>query len=455
MGMHIRSGEGPAYTEELAAFLAGFRFDDLPREAVHAARRGILDWVGCALAAHRHPTIDVLLAVLRENGGAPQAGVFGRGLRLSRLDAAQANGQMGHLLDFDDTHMGGVILHASSPILPALFALAQTTHVDGRAFLAAYVAGFEAGVRIGQAAPEHHAGGWHLTGTLGTFAAAAAAGRLLGLDAQQMTHALGIAGTQAAGMQQNRGTMCKSFHAGRAASSGLLAALLAQRGFDSSVEIVEGKRGFARIYSRTADPERLRAGLGGDWMITGNGHKPHACGVVLHPAIDAMLQLRAQLAGGVDAIERIELRVHPQVVTITGTLAPSTGLHSKFSIYHSAAVALADGAAGIAQYTDARAADPRVVALRGRITVSVDASLQRDQASAQAWIGARRFEARVEHASGTVSNPMADAAIEAKFRSNAAGALPAAAADATVADAWRFDQLADVAPFAARLEGSP
>jgi 2-methylcitrate dehydratase PrpD len=198
----------------------------------------------------------------------------------------------------------------------------------------------------------------------------------------------------------------------------------------------------------------LRADLGRAWMIAGNGHKPYACGVVLHPAIDAMLDLRAQLAGDVDAIERIEVQVNPSVVAITGTVAPTTGLHSKFSIYHSAAVALVDGAAAIAQYTDARASDPRVTALRDRITVSVDESLQRDQANAQAWVGGRKLEARVAHASGTVQNPMSDAAIEAKFRSNAAGALSPAAVDAVVADAWRFDQLAEVAPFAARLEGS-
>jgi 2-methylcitrate dehydratase PrpD len=451
MALHIRSGDGPAYTEELAAFLAHFDFDQLPAHVIHAARRGILDWVGCALAAHRHPTVEVLLSVLRENGGAAQASVLGRGLRLSRLDAAQANGQMGHLLDYDDTHMGGVILHASSPILAALLPLSQSMPVDGRSFIAAYIAGFEAGVRIGQAAPDHHAGGWHLTGTLGTFAAAAAAGRLLRLDARRMTHALGVAGTQAAGMQQNRGTMCKSFHAGRAAASGLMAALLAQRGFDSSEEIVEGKRGFARIYSRTADLERLRCGLGSDWMIAANGHKPYACGVVLHPAIDAALALRAQLAGDVDRVEHVALQVHPQVITITGTLTPTTGLHSKFSVYHSAAVALIDGAAGIAQYTDARAADPRVAALRERITVTSDDSLRRDQATAQASAGGHRLQARIAHATGTVENPMSDAAIEAKFRFNAAGALAPEAIDAVVADTWAFDQLTDVRAFADRL----
>src|SRR5215472_17645628 len=231
-------------TKTLCTHLAAARFSDLPAAARHEARRGVLDWVGCALAGSRHKTIDTLLAVLHEAGARPQATVLGRDLRLGLLDAPLANGQMGHLLDFDDTHMGGVVLHASSPVLAALFALAERTPVSGAELMLAYAVGFEAGVRSGRTAPGHHRGGWHLTGTLGSIAAGVACGRLLALDAQRLTYAMGIAATQAAGMQQNRGTMCKSFHAGKAAQNGALAALLAQRGFDSSQEIIEGERGF-------------------------------------------------------------------------------------------------------------------------------------------------------------------------------------------------------------------
>jgi 2-methylcitrate dehydratase PrpD len=486
MGMHIRSGDGPAYTQELAAFLATFSYDDLPPVVTQAARRGILDWLGCAFAAHRHPTLDKLLMALSDNGSSNGASVLARQIRLSHTDAALVNGQMGHLLDYDDTHMAGVILHASSPVLAALFSAADMRQVSGRDFIAAYVAGFEAGVRIGQSAPDHHPGGWHLTGTLGTFAAAAAVGKLFGLDAQKMTHALGIAGTQAAGMQQNRGTMCKSFHAGRAASNGLLAALLAEKGFDSSEEIVEGKRGFARIYSKQQALERLTQGLGKEWLIATNGHKPYACGVVLHPAIDAMVALRAQMGhllgdaasesasgaagaghpgaghpgGGLAGagapaagapVDSVEIQVNPQVVTITGTVAPTTGLHSKFSIYHSAAVAMIDGAAGIAQYSDERAADPRVAALRDKITVSVDDTLRRDQATARIVIGGQVFETKVEHATGTADNPMSDAAIEKKFLANAVGAVDGVKAADIVASAWRFDELEDVRDFIAKV----
>ena len=155
--------------------------------------------------------------MLRETSGRPQATVLGRKLKLGLLDAPLANGVMGHVLDFDDTHMGGVVLHTSSPVLAALFALAERTPVGGEQFMLAYAVGFEAGVRSGRTAPGHHKGGWHLTGTLGSIAAGAAGGKLVGLDAQRLTYAIGIAATQAGGMQQNRGTMCKSFHAGKAA----------------------------------------------------------------------------------------------------------------------------------------------------------------------------------------------------------------------------------------------
>ena len=410
-------------TKALCAHLAAARYSDLSAAAQRAARRGVLDWVGCALAGSTHKAIDTLLAVLRETGGRPQATVLGRDLRLGFIDAPLANGQMGHVLDFDDTHMGGVVLHASSPVLPALFSLAERTPVSGADLMLAYAVGFEAGVRSGLTAPGHHKGGWHLTGTLGTIAAAVAAGKLIGLDAQKLAHAMGIAATQAAGMQQNRGTMCKSFHAGKAAQNGVLAALLAERGFDSTEEIIEGRKGFCRIYSDTAAPERLTAGLGESWLIETNGHKPYACGVVLHPLIDAVIAIRNRERIEPAVVSEISLRVHPLVLSITDVLEPATGLQSKFSAVHSAAVALVDGDAGIVQYSDAKAADPAVAALRRKTRAVADEMLRSDEAFATIEAAGKRFDAHVPHASGTAANPMSDAAIEAKFLANATPAI--------------------------------
>ena len=438
-------------TKTLCGHLAAARYEDLPAKAVGEARRGILDWIGCALAGSLHPTVAKLLEVLREAGGSGQATVFAHDLKLGFLDAPLANGQMGHLLDYDDTHMGGVVLHTSSPVLSALFSLAQRAPVSGREFMLAYAVGFEAGVRTGRTAPAHHRGGWHLTGTLGSIAAGAAAGKLLKLDTQRLTYAMGIAATQAGGMQQNRGTMCKSFHAGKAAANGVLAAMLAERGFDSTQEIVEGKRGFCRIYSETADVDQLLAGWGGGWLIETNGHKPYACGVVLHPLIDAAVALRAKSGFDPAAVDEIRLRVNPLVLSITGVVEPSNGLQSKFSVYHSAAVAYAEGAAGVAQYSDAKANDPLLTALRRKVKPVADDTLRNDEARATVAAGARRVEVHVAHASGTVSNPMSDAAIEAKFLANATPVIGAGHAQRVCDSVWSLEKTGDMRELIALL----
>jgi 2-methylcitrate dehydratase PrpD len=431
-------------TKTLCGHFAAAQYGDLSAAAVRETRRGVLDWIGCALAGSGHKTIGTLLSVLQDVSGRPQATVFGRGLKLGLLEAPVANGQMGHVLDYDDTHMGGVVLHTSSPVLAALFALAERKPVSGQDFMLDYAIGFEAGVRTGRTAPGHHKGGWHLTGTLGTIAAGAAAGKLIKLDRQKLTYTLGIAATQSAGMQQNRGTMCKSFHAGKAAANGILSALLAERGFDSTQEIVEGKKGFCRIYSDVAEPEQLTAGLGQGWLIESNGHKPYACGVVLHPMIDAVVALRDRAAIEPTSVDEIAVRVHPLVLSITGVVEPTTGLQSKFSTVHSAAVALIDGTAGIAQYSDAKATDPTVAALRRKVTAMADESLRKDEAYAAITIGGQRHEVHIAHASGTAANPMSDEAIAAKFIANATPAIGRARAERARDIVWSLEQQEDM-----------
>ncbi len=439
---------GLGLTRQFAAFVAAAGYDDLCEDAREAARRGILDWIGCALAGSRHATAHTLIRTLAALNSSEAAPVLGHGRRMGLLEASMANGQMGHILDFDDTHMGGVILHASSPILPALLAVAETRKITGRQLMTAYALGFEAGVRVGRAAPLHHPGGWHLTGTLGTIAAAAAVASVLGLDAGRTTNAIALAATQAAGMQQNRGTMAKSLHAGKAASNGLLAALLAENGYDGSDEILEGKRGFCRIYSAETDEAALLDQLGGRWEIVRNGHKPYACGVVLHPAIDAMIALGNQAGEGAP-ISRIQLQVNPAAISITGVANPRSGLKSKFSLTYTAAVSFLDRAAGVDQFSDAGTARQDVPALASLIEVKAQEELARDQASATVWLaGGERFTHRVEHASGTADNPMSDAALHAKFTANAVPVIGAEAA-ARLSDAiGRLDQIQDVAELA-------
>ncbi|MDB5926777.1 MAG: hypothetical protein JWN13_5713 [Betaproteobacteria bacterium] len=408
----------------LCAYLSACRIEDLPPDVVRSAQRGILDWIGCALAGSDHASLEPLLNVLERLSGRAEATVFGRRLKLGISDAAVANGYMGHVLDYDDTHLGGTILHTSSPVLAALFALSEFQRTNGRDFVLAYVSGFEAGIRCGQASPNHHKGGWHLTGTLGCLAAGVAAGKLLRLDERKLLHALGIAATQAAGMQQNRGTMCKYLHAGRAASGGVLAGLLAQQGFDSATDIIEGDRGFSRIYSDVSVPEALVEELGARWEINRNGYKPYASAAVLHPVTDAMREVRAAaLKSGASiepsTVETIELSVCPYVMSISGVRSPESGMQAKFSVFHTAAVGLLDGDGGVAQYTDERVRDAAVLALRDKVRIAIDDKLRKDQSRAMVVVAGRTHRSTVEHALGTVDNPMDDAAIEAKFFANA------------------------------------
>ena len=433
----------------MCAYLAECRFANLPPEVLRSARRGILDWLGCALAGSDHASLQPLLTVLKRLSGRPDATVFGNRLKLGIAEAAIANGYMGHVLDYDDTHLGGTILHTSSPVLAALFALADAERVNGRDFLLAYVCGFEAGIRCGQASPGHHKGGWHLTGTLGCLAAGVATAKVLGLDPRRLNYALGIAATQAAGMQQNRGTMCKYLHAGKAASAGLLSGLLAQQGFDSAPDIVEGERGFSRIYSDVSVPEALLRDLGAPWEITRNGYKPYASAAVLHPIVDAMREVRAAVlasGGSIEphAVDAIELTVSPYVMSIAGARAPENGMQSKFSVFHTAAVGLLDGDGGVAQYGDQRARDPAVLALRDKVRVTTVEALRKDQCEAIVVISGISHRSVVEHATGTVDNPIDDAALASKFFANAEPVIGRAKAQRVLELVHEVERLTDM-----------
>jgi 2-methylcitrate dehydratase PrpD len=425
-------------------FTAGLQYEQLPEKVRHECKRGLLDWLGCALAGSDTDTVRRLKSALDATGSLPKVQVIGHANKMGVLEAALMNGQMGHVLDFDDTHMDGVVLHTSSPVLSALFSAATLVPCSGQDLMVAYALGFEAGVRIGKASPGHHDAGWHLTGTLGTLAAGMASARLLRLDGSQTNYALGIAATQSAGLQQNRGTMSKSFHAGKAAHNGLLAALLAREGFDSSTEIIEGRKGFSTTFAPRHESTAMTAQLGQTWEILSNGHKPYACGVVLHPLIDGVIALRSQIPD-FGHIASIALQVNPITVRITGIEKPQTGLQSKFSLYHSAAVACLDGVASLAQYSDARAADPTVIALRDKVQVQAAEDFGRDEAHVCiTLVDGTRLEHHVAHASGTQQNPMTDAALQIKFMANAVPVLGQARSEQLMQTVWTLDTCTDI-----------
>lgn len=431
-------------TKTLANFVVGHQYRDIPQGARHEAARSFLNWMGCAVGACRHETIDRALAALAEFSGPAQATVLGRGERVDAMLAALINGTSSHIFDFDDTHLKTVI-HPSGPVASAILALAEKTPVRGEDFLHAFILGVEVECRIGNSVyPAHYDVGWHITGTAGVFGAAAAVGRLLGLNEQRMTWALGIAATQSSGLREMFGTMVKPMHPGNAARNGMLAALLAARDFTSSNQGIEAARGFAHVLSTEFKPAEITGRLGETWEISLNTYKPYACGIVEHPAIDGCIQLRNEHKLDAEEIESIALKVHPLVLELTGKKAPQTGLEAKFSVYHSTAVAIIHGAGGEPQYSDAVARDPRVIALRDKVSAAVEQGIHEDQVRIAIRLrNGRTLEKYVEHAVGSLGKPMSDADLEAKFRGQTEGILAQAETDKLIGLCWEIGKLKD------------
>jgi 2-methylcitrate dehydratase PrpD len=423
-------------TSELARYVVAAAPEALPEAVRREAARAVLHLVGCAIGGARHETVAAALAALAGFAGPPQAGLFGRPERLDILNAALINGIASHVLDFDDTH-ASCFVHPSGPVACALLPLAEHHRVSGAALLNAFVLGVEVECRIARAViPAHYEIGWHLTGTAGVFGAAAAAGKLIGLDHQRMVWALGIAATQAAGLRESFGSMCKSLHSGRAAQNGLAAALLAQRGFTAAEQPIEGKRGFAHVTSTTQNLAVLTEGLGQSFELMANTYKPFACGLVVHPTIDACLRLRAEHAPAPDDIARVDVAVHPIVLELTAKRTPRTGLEGKFSVFHSAAIALIDGDAQEAQYSDARVRDPAVAGLTARVHARAAPELAKEAATVTLTLrDGRRLERHVAHAVGSLAHPMSDAQMDAKVGALATDVIGPARTAALIARA--------------------
>ena len=326
--------------------------------------------------------------------------------------ASLINGMSSHIFDFDDTHLS-TIHHPSGPVAPVVMALGEKYDIPGDRLLHAFIMGCEAELRISSAvSPSHYDLGWHITSTAGVFGAAAAAGILLELNEEQMSYALGVAGTQAFGLREMFGTMTKPFHPGKAAQNGFLAALLAKKGFTSSTQVLEAKRGFANVLAPEHNLNKVNDAWGTHWEFLKNAFKPYACGIVLHPAIDASIELR-QYASPLD-VEEIQLEVNPYVLELTGKQEPKTGLDGKFSIYHTAAIAFMDGDACQDQYSDDKV--QKAATFRKKIKPIPNPTLEEDQVIAKLVLyNGQEFECKIEHATGSIFNPMTQPHLIKKF----------------------------------------
>jgi 2-methylcitrate dehydratase PrpD len=456
-------GDEEGFANALAERVAALRFDDLPPEALHWAKVGILDTVGVTLAGS-HEDAPRLAARALDLAPGPSL-IFGESRRVGALDAAYVNGTASHVLDFDDCNntLGG---HPSAPVLSALFPLADALGASGRNFVLAYVAGFEVEAKIALAVNFHHyTKGWHPTATLGTFGAAAACSRLMGLDAPTTAVALALAASFASGIKANFGTMAKPLHVGHSARNGLYAARLAQAGLTANADSVfEHEQGFLDVFNGpgTYDVRRALDAWAAplDIVRPGIAIKQYPCCGSTHPALDAMLDIVGRRRIDPDDVTRIDACIHARRLKHTNRARPDSNLDAKFSLQYVLARALIDGRVGVADFERDRYRDPRVQALLPRVHVAPYDDTQFD--AANHFGGAVRVTlrdgsvetARVEQALGRTSdNPVPAQRLRDKFDQCARTVLREHAV-APIADAIAsIETLADMRALTHLIEG--
>jgi len=454
---HVAADDNaPPVTRRLADFVANFAGGAFPPEVEHEARRTLLNWLGCAIGASRHATLEAALAAVRELEPPMQATVLGRRDRVDMASAALLNGISSHTFDFDDTHLK-TIIHPAGPVASAALALAEHVGASGQQLVDALVLGVDVACRIGNMVyPDHYDRGWHITGSTGMLGAAAACSRLLGLDADRTTMALGIAASQPVGVREQFGSMSKPFHPGAAARNGLTSALMARHGFTASPRAIEAPRGLAQTYSGKCAWNEITDELGKRFEICYNTYKPFACGIVIHPSIDGCITLRATHRLRPEDVARVDLRVHPLVLELTGKASPRTGLESKFSVYHACAAGLVYGSAGEREFSDEVVVDPRILALRARVHAIADRDI--DEASADVMIttsDGNHHRFFVEHAIGSLERPMTDDDLARKFHDLVDPILGRARADELIASAMTITAAPDVRSLTDRARSAP
>jgi 2-methylcitrate dehydratase PrpD len=428
------------YTRGVAEFVSGLRYEAVPREVRERIKLLVLDSLGCALYGAHLEWCRILQRTLKKLDSSTACGVWGTAQRLSAPHAALANGTQVQGFELDDVHRQGV-LHVGAVVLPALVAIAELRRgMSGREFLTAAVAGYEVGPRVGLCMGQEHIGqGWHSGATLGVFSAGAGAARGLALDADKTVHALGIAGTQAAGlMAAQYGAMVKRMHAGRSSQSGLYGALLAESGFTGIADVFESEYGgFCTTFSRSQDRFKLvelTAGFGSVWQTMGVALKFYACVGSNHTTLDALREMRSERAFGAKDVKKIIVHASQVTVDHAGWKYRPEGLASaQMNLPFCAATFLLEGDCFVDQFSDAVVADPRRIALAERVEVRPDPEISARGAKYRHSVRVEvilndggRLERTVETPRGSEPNFASEAQIVAKFEKLAAHALPRA-----------------------------
>ena len=445
----------------LGEWAARLRAEDIPPAVRDNAALRVLDTIGCALAGAREEHAPSVLALASRWGGPGLSTVWGTTLTAAPPQAALANGALAHGLDFDDTHADSVC-HASAVLVPAVLALAESERLGGRDALTALVAGYEAMIRIGMAAPgRFHERGWHATAVCGAFGAALAAGKSLGLDASRLTAAVGIAGSMASGVMEflEDGSWVKRLHPGWAAQSGIQAAALAQEGFTGPATALEGRLGFYRAALGDApDIAKQLKNLGDEWETVRSSFKLYPCCHLNHAYLDAVASLKRAEGLRPEQVEEVECLVPAGEVPIVcepaaAKLRPRSPYDAKFSLAFCVAAALVGDRVGIGTFTEEGIREPGALALAARVRYTVDPSSPYPR-TFPGWVkvrlrDGRMLEAREESQRGGPEMPIAPDEVIAKFRDNAARLMPRARVEALESAVLGMERARNLGPLLA------
>ncbi|KAF1052563.1 MAG: 2-methylcitrate dehydratase [Stenotrophomonas maltophilia] len=439
------------YTRELAGFLAGLRYEDLPPAVLQRTEELFLDWLASALAGKgQHPIPLFERWVARMGPASGPAQLLVNGGSSSAAFAALLNGASSHIVEQDDLHNSSV-LHPATVVFPAALAAAQDLGRSGAELILASVAGYEAGIRIGEFLGRSHYRIFHTTATVGTLAAAVAVAKLLRLDTEGFIHTLGSAGTQAAGLWEflRDAADSKQLHTGQAAANGLLSAYLAADGLTGARHVLEGEQGMAAGMSRDAEPAYLVDRLGSRWALLETSFKFHASCRHTHPAADALLDLMQRENLGHEDIAEVVTRVHQGAIDVLGRVVePQTVHQAKFSMGAVLGLIAVYGKAGLSEFHQHALSDPRIAAFRERVRMQLDPEV--DGAYPQRWLGrvevhtvdGRHFSHGIDEPKGDPGNTLSRDELGDKFRRLVAfsGAADAAAAERLIDFAWRLRQ---------------
>jgi 2-methylcitrate dehydratase PrpD len=434
MGKTDQTKEDMCITKQLADFVCGLDFQEIPPEVVRLSKDYIMDGIGVSIFGSTHANSKKIKSYVKTVGGAPHASVIGNGFKTSSPMAALANGYMAHVNDWDDT-MTTMRAHPTATIFPAVLALGEMLNISGAKIIEGYIAGVEIAGKIGRGINPEHSKHWHATGTLGCLGAAAGSTKILGFDADATRSALGIAASEASGLRKNKGTSAKPFHAGNAARGGVMAALLVREGLQGNLDILEGQFGFCNVYcgEEHYQLKKIIEGLGDPFEIYSPGIdiKPYPCCSRALTGIDAILSLSKAHRIKPEEVERIDCGVSYTTPLSLIHPIPKTGLEGQFSMGFCVAVALVDQKVGPEQFTDEKVNDPRVQELLKKFHLYIRPDLMDIESSALNACtlkvrlqNGKEYTKRVDKNKGSTLSPLNKEEKERKFRDCAKGALP-------------------------------